>query len=136
MVIEFYAHGGIAAPGDTAVYQCGSPGVGIKVLKQYLFTGAKSAIGLDTSPGLCNVNDETGIKALVNVVVGWDHAGGSWQFPSLGPMNFQVQFVRGIGSIFIILKIVIHFAVPSIRLSVTEYIPDFSPPGKYYRLVQ
>ena len=76
MVIEFYAHGGIAAPGDTAVYQCGSPGVGIEVLKQYLFTGAKGAIGLDTSPGLCNVNDETGIKVLVNVVVGRDHADG------------------------------------------------------------
>ena len=105
-------------------------------MKQYLFTGAKGAIGLDTSPGLCNVNDETGIKVLVNVVVGRDHADGSWQFPSIGPMNFQVQFVWGIGRIFIILKIVIHFAVPSIRLSGPEYTPDFSPLEKYYRLAR
>ena len=35
MVTEFYAHGSIAAPHDQAIYQSGSPGVGIEILQQY-----------------------------------------------------------------------------------------------------
>ena len=134
MESEFNAHGCIAAPRDTAFYQCGSPGVGVKILEQYFCTGTKGAIGLDTDPGLIDVKDETGIESLVYVVVGWNHARCSWHFPPIRPMISQIQFVSRIHNIFIIIKIVIHYAVPSMRFSVPEYIPKFSLLEKYYRL--
>ena len=68
-------------------------------------------ISLDTNTGAINVPDETGIEALVDIVVSRNQTRRSGLFPSIWSMDFKLRLESRIREASISFKIVDHCSI-------------------------